>query len=880
MANLFTWLFGHRDRDRDARFDVRHPPILPTPDTGPVRSSLPAEANADTLPPVQNWSHPFKDTRNPLLQLTHLAKAKAGYYPLGINGLWHGGVHFDNGTAGTLDQSSVHCLADGEVVAYRIDQHSPTTSYIANKLPVQRPFSRNFVLVRHRLQAPKIEGSADTPPSLTFFSLYLHLQDWADYQTDAAMARPAFWPEQNLRVKANVSDSRRGTSAPRGLTAFNKAADNAHDLDLLAPGAPVVVSGEGKYRKLENVRGPALLCNADGTLQGYIAFRYLDLVCGATYRVNCDRLNVRPVPHMSSEVLLELRYQTEVTISGEGEFRKLESIAQYVLFTSLQGERTPQTGNVVVPDRPVTIKAGDLIGHIGLYQDSHADRPEKKLHLEVFSGDDVDLFIEASRAWANRLPASSKTWLKLAKGTAVVAHQDNYSARQRPIPDVNSTPSDADLLVPKSLLDGLPAERKIAVPATSIGQKTYNWYRLDGLLHDADNNLLDGWVREEVGVTPWVSPWSWDGYDLVQHFDLPRQMLASFQRATGGFSEAQLERFSRMADEGDKGPIKQRLHDLIDRNRDGQITAKELQAALHLPAHAQSISQLIIRAESEWYYRTLKWDALDEILGHSGSTPHLNWLAEKERLKQLSWWDEVAEKVGLPGYGKVYHFHPVGLVGHFAAVSDDNDLKWLKVPYGQLTFDVEGNDIEDESHPLYRYFSRVVHWPGGASGITIGRGYDLGQRPDPGSDLRAAGVEQPLLSWLIGAKGLQGDKAKNYLAQAPVVIRKHKITRKQQYDLFLPVYEYMKREVIRISDIKLIRDNYGTLKWNAVDRQIQDIVIDLIYRGDYGKNTRTFIQKPFVENNLGEIKEAISNRTNWLSVPNDRFKRRSEYLEK
>ncbi|ANJ56761.1 hypothetical protein PMA3_17045 [Pseudomonas silesiensis] len=90
---------------------------------------------------LKNWSHPFKDkdtskeTRNPLLQLTHLANAKAGYFPLGRSGLFHGGIHFDSGTAETLDQSSVHCLADGEVVAYRIDTQAPTTAYFIDNKP-------------------------------------------------------------------------------------------------------------------------------------------------------------------------------------------------------------------------------------------------------------------------------------------------------------------------------------------------------------------------------------------------------------------------------------------------------------------------------------------------------------------------------------------------------------------------------------------------------------------------------------------------------------------------------------------------------------------------------------------------------------------------
>jgi hypothetical protein len=71
--------------------------------------------------------------------------------------------------------------------------------------------------------------------------------------------------------------------------------------------------------------------------------------------------------------------------------------------------------------------------------------------------------------------------------------------------------------------------------------------------------------------------------------------------------------------------------------------------------------------ETKWRYTPHTWDALDEVLGHSGSTPHLNWLAEKERIKQMSWWGEVATKVGLPADGQVYHLHPVGLVGRFHA---------------------------------------------------------------------------------------------------------------------------------------------------------------------------------------------------------------------
>jgi len=880
MLNSLLRLFERSDNRRGSRPDQAGPPIWPTPDTRPINAPSPLEHQDVGLSPVNTWSHPFKDRNHPLLHLTQLAKATAGYFPLGRNGLWHGGVHFDAGTASQFDQSSVHCLADGEVVAYRIDQHAPTTAYQFNKLVVNKPFSRNFVLVRHLLQPPKIKGSPDTPPSLIIYSLYMHLQDWAAYQQDPALTRPGFWPEGQTRwVKETVQDIFYGRSEQRGLNVRNMARQGKV-LTFLPAGAAVTVSGDGEFRKLENTLGPEVLIDAEGALRGYLSAYFLELISANQYRVRSrSPLNVRAEANLLSEILLELPPGTEVTISGEGEFRKLERVNQYIHYPSLRGELEPLAHDrVVVLDEPVPIKAGDLIGHIGEYQSYNADRPENKLHLEVFSEQDARAFLKASRAWAERLPKHDKTWLKLAKGTPVLPHQDDYNTTRPPHLARANRFSDADLLVPKSLLDDLPDKYKIAVFATPE-RKAQNWYRLDGLLNDGDNAALDGWVCEEVGVTPWVNPWSWDGYEVIFDYSSPREHLASFHRAVDRFSGAQLERYGPMADAGDKGPVQRRLFDIIDRNHDGKMTAEELQTALNVPAHAQSISQLIVLKESEWFHRPQKWDALDELLGHSGSTPHVNWLAEKERIKALCWWDEVMEKVGLPEDGKVYHFHPVGVGGNFSAAIDDNDLSWLKVPFGQLTFDVEGNDIEDPNNPLYRYFSRVVHWPGGASGITIGRGYDLGQRPNAFTDLSAADIEQPLHSWLIGGIGLSGPAARDYLKSAPEEIRRQTISRKQQYDLFIPVYKHMKDEFIRISKAQFNIDEYGQLNWTKTDRRIQDIAVDLIYRGDYTPITRTYIQKPIIDNNLSKIREVLFDRNRWLSVPADRFNKRKTYLD-
>ncbi|PBP81223.1 pesticin C-terminus-like muramidase [Pseudomonas syringae] len=175
------------------------------------------------------------------------------------------------------------------------------------------------------------------------------------------------------------------------------------------------------------------------------------------------------------------------------------------------------------------------------------------------------------------------------------------------------------------------------------------------------------------------------------------------------------------------------------------------------------------------------WSKLDIMLATSPKTlKH-----EKERIDKHIFWESLPGSAAI-GSSHVYHFDPVGFVGNFLVLDGDNDLKWLKVDRGQITFDVEENDIEDASNPMHRYFSRKIHWLGGVSGITIGRGYDLGQRPNPEADLATAQVTELLLSWLIGAKGLKGQEAKNYLASASAELKAIFITRKQQYNLFIP----------------------------------------------------------------------------------------------
>ncbi|WP_236200010.1 glycoside hydrolase family 19 protein [Pseudomonas pseudonitroreducens] len=688
LRDLYEGLMDVYRNQRDGPPQPRPVPVL-TPTPSPL-APAPLEKTpvpATALAAVKRWRHPFGDKSNPLQQLTQLANAVAGYYPIGVNGMWHGGVHFDSGTAGILKQDHVRCIADGEVVAYRIPGKTPKTTYFpAPGVTVAAPFASAFVLVRHRLEAPALEGSTDKPPSLIFFSLYMHLQDWESYKSNTEIKRPAFWPEGfTLRVKDTANDTALGAPNQRGLNLLHQPSRQGKAIGFLPRGATLAVTGQGDYRKLKGSKGPQGLQSDDGSLRGYIEFSRLQLSAGDVYSVAgaSAALDVLAEADAKSEKLFKLPKGSEVTISGEGRFRKLESVAQYVQYASLERLRKPAVQNrVLVLETPAPIKAGELIGHLGPYQESNETSPQEKLHLEVFTADDMKSFLAASRAWAARMPASEKTWLKIAGCVPVVTHQDRFSATNPPTLFEPGSASTADLLVPKNLLDDLPPERKIQLPAVD-GRNAINWYRLDNLLNDLDGKLLEGWVREEVGVTPWVNPWSWDGYDIIVNDDPPENGLAYVMDALGLSKEEDRERNRPRIDASDKGPVKTRLYDIIDRDRNdkgsdeggrnGKITATEMRDAIRVPAYAQSIAQLIIHYESEWYYQQSKWDALDKVLGHTTSAPMLNWVAEKERIKQLGWWEEVATGGILPKGAKVYHLHPISLVG------------WLGCKQGKIT---------------------------------------------------------------------------------------------------------------------------------------------------------------------------------------------------
>lgn len=229
---------------------------------GHATPATPAPVPAAPAYTPLKWSYPFslagKDiAADPQTYFNALSSAEDGFFPLGANGVWHGGIHFGQGTEQVLNQQAgVRAIADGEVVAYRLDSKYPELAYKDGKFA---RYSTGFVLIRHKLVLPPVPkpttttggqnatGNTASQPapaasapvatapaepaadeSLTFFSLYMHQLDWEGYQSaerraaDAstgqsqnvsAVQRMPFWKgDKRFRVSAKATDEQRRPS--------------------------------------------------------------------------------------------------------------------------------------------------------------------------------------------------------------------------------------------------------------------------------------------------------------------------------------------------------------------------------------------------------------------------------------------------------------------------------------------------------------------------------------------------------------------------------------------------------------------------------------------------------------------------------------------
>ncbi|WP_321786550.1 hypothetical protein [Paraburkholderia sp. J94] len=650
---------------------------------------------------VTSWSFPFplKHTitpPTPEAYLAGLAVAQDGFYPIGVNGLWHGGIHFGAETAGSFNQDGgVKCIADGEVVAFRLDSELQEVAYPGG---IKAGYSNGFTLVRHRLVLPTATAqsagadgaSQGTPAStpaedvLTFFSLYMHTLHLKGYNApDAPQGHrktlPAYYGVSDIySIGTGASDARltadgHPDNSSLGLRVRPSASAHGNPVGWLARGTKVRIghqhNGWGQIAAFVSgnivsyKEGDPLPANAPS---GWI---FIGQAHHESQPSALDRIYVLPKPQ---------RIHSGEVVAWPGEFQRLvEARAHHTL--------PPKLG-----ERPL-------------------------MHVEVFTGDDIAQYISRSRARAQQLDPKTRTLLLISAGAKVVqpAQQDTSvsgslktttdSPGSGPWCKVHAVNSAGQPLsghacwISRADLHGTGVRQawtNFPLSVSSAGGASAAWARVihtDAVptcaensnkiwysvtVADASDTQVDGWVCDHGHpLVELKSPWDWPGFDLAtlnapvsdmfQHAlyiaqDGTPDEITSFQEAFGSVQSEEL--------------IK-KLEDAIDKQgqHDGQITAQELKAALGKPWLADRIDHLIVKYESEWGGEMGKWDALDSHM--QAGLPV--WQAEKTRIDALRFWREATAIDYFPPDATVYHIHPLGLVGNFMNAADLITLEML-----------------------------------------------------------------------------------------------------------------------------------------------------------------------------------------------------------
>ncbi|HAS8389773.1 TPA: hypothetical protein I7701_24200, partial [Vibrio vulnificus] len=155
---------------------------------------------------------------------------------------------------------------------------------------------------------------------------------------------------------------------------------------------------------------------------------------------------------------------------------------------------------------------------------------------------------------------------------------------------------------------------------------------------------------------------------------------------------------------------------------------------------------------------------------------------------------------------------------------------------GVLTWSAEGNEGGS-------YHSRKLHVPSDSSGVTVGRGYDLRMKKLAlvRKDLASAGIRPDVISKLVGAIGLQGKRAKQFIIDSDLI--DYQISVDAQLKLFNISYAFESSEVKRICNKADVVKKYGATDWANLNEKIKEVTVDLKFRGDYTPTAREYLQE-------------------------------------
>ncbi|WP_208855712.1 pesticin C-terminus-like muramidase [Dickeya chrysanthemi] len=200
-------------------------------------------------------------------------------------------------------------------------------------------------------------------------------------------------------------------------------------------------------------------------------------------------------------------------------------------------------------------------------------------------------------------------------------------------------------------------------------------------------------------------------------------------------------------------------------------------------------------------------------------------------------------------------------------VTQGTNNQSLTVLKGKVTYDAEGREERG------KYFSRQIHFPESKnSGVTIGRGYDMGERTKEQvlNDLIAAGIPASQASRISAAAGKKGESARKFVNDNKDI---GEITTEQQIKLFNNIYPTYESKAQRLYK-ENTRGMSNVTKWENLNPAIKDILVDIAYQGFQG----VLAMPAASQNNIDQFITFLKNNEDYKKYEEGRH--RVAYLQK
>ncbi len=191
------------------------------------------------------------------------------------------------------------------------------------------------------------------------------------------------------------------------------------------------------------------------------------------------------------------------------------------------------------------------------------------------------------------------------------------------------------------------------------------------------------------------------------------------------------------------------------------------------------------------------------------------------------------QRLTIPGSGSTGNSGNTGSTGNTGNVGNSGTSGAVQPGQGKLS---ANGATFIYNHEAVAGVSNKLHWPGGASGVTLGPGYDLkGKSRDTViKDLTAVGVDRATASKVANGVGLEGQAAKTFAANNKGLVNLSKAQESQLLQVTIKGYEAAVNRNVKVPLTQSQFDALVSFTYNIGEGGLKSSsTLRLLNQGDY-----------------------------------------------